>query len=122
MLLFLFISSSYSLSLTVELIGEKLTVGKIYAALLIYETWREYKAKIQRDGHARTVSPPLLIIILPISLSLSSKTFHDVTCFLLPCNPTEDGERGLERDHPRGLVSSESFILNVSLSFPILPL
>ncbi|XP_071506824.1 voltage-dependent calcium channel type A subunit alpha-1-like isoform X3 [Diadema antillarum] len=37
-----------------ELIGEKLTVGKIYAALLIYETWREYKAKIQRDGHART--------------------------------------------------------------------
>ena len=39
-----------------ELIGEKLTVGKIYAALLIYETWREYKAKIQRDGRARTVS------------------------------------------------------------------
>ncbi|XP_030853656.1 voltage-dependent calcium channel type A subunit alpha-1 isoform X7 [Strongylocentrotus purpuratus] len=38
-----------------ELIGEKLTVGKIYAALLIYETWREYKAKIQRDGHARTM-------------------------------------------------------------------
>ncbi|XP_033643023.1 voltage-dependent P/Q-type calcium channel subunit alpha-1A-like isoform X11 [Asterias rubens] len=37
-----------------ELIGEKLTVGKIYAALLIYETWREYKAKLQRDGHART--------------------------------------------------------------------
>ncbi|XP_072014634.1 voltage-dependent calcium channel type A subunit alpha-1-like isoform X8 [Amphiura filiformis] len=38
-----------------ELIGEKLTVGKIYAALLIYETWREYKAKLQRDGHARTL-------------------------------------------------------------------
>ncbi|XP_071821818.1 voltage-dependent calcium channel type A subunit alpha-1-like isoform X3 [Apostichopus japonicus] len=37
-----------------ELVGEKLTVGKIYAALLIYETWREYKAKVQRDGHART--------------------------------------------------------------------
>ncbi|XP_038071611.1 voltage-dependent calcium channel type A subunit alpha-1-like isoform X1 [Patiria miniata] len=38
-----------------EVIGEKLTVGKIYSALLIYETWREYKAKLQRDGHARTL-------------------------------------------------------------------
>ena len=34
---------SVSRSFPTELIGEKLTVGKIYAALLIYETWREYK-------------------------------------------------------------------------------
>ncbi|XP_071948425.1 voltage-dependent calcium channel type A subunit alpha-1-like isoform X5 [Antedon mediterranea] len=36
-----------------ELIGEKLTVGKIYAALLIYETWKEYKTRAKRDGTAR---------------------------------------------------------------------
>ncbi|XP_077986579.1 voltage-dependent calcium channel type A subunit alpha-1-like isoform X3 [Glandiceps talaboti] len=37
-----------------ELIYPNLSVGKIYASLLIYETWREYKTKLQRNTHARS--------------------------------------------------------------------
>ncbi|XP_070531532.1 voltage-dependent calcium channel type A subunit alpha-1-like [Ptychodera flava] len=37
-----------------ELIYPNLSVGKIYASLLIYETWREYKTKLQRNSTARS--------------------------------------------------------------------
>ncbi|XP_013405220.1 voltage-dependent calcium channel type A subunit alpha-1 [Lingula anatina] len=41
-----------------ELNNGKMTVGKIYAGLLIAENWKAYKASQTRTNHAKSVTPP----------------------------------------------------------------
>nr|XP_006819159.1 PREDICTED: voltage-dependent P/Q-type calcium channel subunit alpha-1A-like [Saccoglossus kowalevskii] len=76
-----------------ELVYPNLSVGKIYASLLIYETWREYKAKLSKNIHARSRPPSLF-------RRLIGAVRHSNTSL----NQLEDGEK----DKDRHSVSSGS--------------